>query len=108
MTACTGQGKDVSADGKGSPSAASQSEIKGDGSYGSDASAESQLTDQSSFDNIDAAYKYLINKTKAETDPDELRYMAYFFKDIDGDGTDEFCSTKEVQLTLYTRIKIKK
>ena len=70
MTACAGQGKDASVGSKSSPSAASQSEIKGDGSYESDASAESQLTDQSSFDNIDAAYKYLINKTKAETDPD--------------------------------------
>ena len=94
MTACAGQGKDASVGSKSSPSAASQSEIKGDGSYESYASAESQLTDQSSFDNIDAAYKYLINKTKAETDPDELRYMAYFFKDIDGDGTDEFLLNK--------------
>ena len=103
MTACTGQGKDVSTDGKSSPSAASQSEIKGDGSYESDASAESQLTDQSSFDNIDAAYKYLINKTKAETDPDVLRYMTYFFKDIDGDGTNEFFITKRgTAVTIYS------
>ena len=103
MTACTGQGKDASTGSKSSPSAAFQSEIKGDGSYGSDASAESQLTDQSSFDSAEAAYKYLINKTKAETDPDELRYMTYFFKDIDGDGTNEFFITKRgTAITIYS------
>ncbi len=103
MTACTGQGKDASVGSKSSPSAAFQSEIKGDGSYESDASAESQLTDQSSFDSAEAAYKYLINKTKAETDPDELRYMTYFFKDIDGDGTNEFFITKRgTAITIYS------
>ena len=103
MTACTGQGKDASTGSKSSPSAAFQSEIKGDGSYESDASAESQLTDQSSFDSAEAAYKYLINKTKAETDPDELRYMAYFFKDIDGDGTNElFINKGGTANTIYS------
>ena len=103
MTACAGQGKNASTDGKSSPSAASQSEIKGDGSYESEASDESQLTDQSSFDSAEAAYKYLINKTKAETDPDELRYMTYFFKDIDGDGTNEFFITKRgTAITIYS------
>ena len=103
MTACTDQGKDASTGSKSSPSAAFQSEIKGDGSYESDASAESQLTDQSSFDSAEAAYKYLINKTKAETDPDELRYMTYFFKDIDGDGTNElFINKGGTANTIYS------